>query len=58
MDRATCILSWSMSQKKPNKRRRTVTDDEKTLWEVFTRDVKPLRKKKRKGAGRAQENQT
>ncbi|CAM3390747.1 Smr/MutS family protein [Thalassospira profundimaris] len=48
MDRAACILSWSMSQKKPNKRRRTVTDDEKTLWEVFTRDVKPLRKKRHK----------
>ena len=48
MDRAACILSWSMSQKKPNQRRRTVTDDEKTLWEVFTRDVKPLRKKRRK----------
>ncbi len=38
-----------MTQKKTNKRRRTVSDEEKTLWEVFTRDVKPLRKKKRKG---------
>lgn len=38
-----------MTQKKINKRRRTVSDEEKTLWEVFTRDVKPLRKKKRKG---------
>lgn len=38
-----------MTQKKTNKRRRTVSDEEKTLWEVFTRDVKPLRSKKRKG---------
>lgn len=49
MDRADCILSWSMSQKKPNKRRRTITEDEKTLWEVFTRDVKPLRHRRGKG---------
>lgn len=38
-----------MTQKKTNKRRRTVSDEEKTLWEVFTRDVKPLRSKKHKG---------
>ncbi|MHC8491489.1 Smr/MutS family protein [Thalassospira sp. SM2505] len=38
-----------MTQKKTNKRRRTVSDAEKTLWEVFTRDVKPLRTKRRKG---------
>lgn len=38
-----------MTQKKTNKRRRIVSDEEKTLWEVFTRDVKPLRKKKRNG---------
>ncbi|MCC9621204.1 Smr/MutS family protein [Thalassospira sp. MA62] len=38
-----------MTQKKPHKKRRTVTEDEKTLWEVFTRDVKPLRSKRRKG---------
>lgn len=49
MDRAGCISSWWMTQKKTNKRRRTVSDEEKTLWEVFTRDVKPLRSKKRKG---------
>ena len=38
-----------MTNKRTNKRRRTVSDEEKTLWEVFTRDVKPLRRKKRKG---------
>ncbi|WP_033070312.1 Smr/MutS family protein [Thalassospira australica] len=38
-----------MTNKRPNKRRRTVNEEEKALWEVFTRDVKPLRNKKRKG---------
>lgn len=38
-----------MTQKRTHKRRRAVSDEEKTLWEVFTRDVKPLRSKKRKG---------
>lgn len=49
MVRADCISFWWMTQKKTNKRHRTVNEDEKTLWEVFTRDVKPLRRKKRKG---------
>ena len=39
-----------MTSKRPNKIRRTITEDEKTLWEVFTRDVKPLRNKKHKGS--------
>lgn len=47
MDRANCISFWWMKNKRPNKRRRTVSDEEKTLWEVFTRDVKPLRKKRK-----------
>jgi DNA-nicking Smr family endonuclease len=38
-----------MKHRKPHKKRRTITEDEKTLWEIFTRDVKPLRPKKRKG---------
>lgn len=38
-----------MTQKKTQKRRRAVNDEEKALWEVFTRDVTPLRSKKRKG---------
>lgn len=37
-----------MTQKKTPKRRRAVNDEEKALWEVFTRDVTPLRNKKRK----------
>lgn len=49
MVRADCISFWWMTQKKTNKRRRTVNEDEKALWEVFTRDVKPLRTKRRKG---------
>jgi DNA-nicking Smr family endonuclease len=49
MDRADCKSFWWMTQKKTNKRRRTVSDEEKTLWEVFTRDIKPLRSKRRKG---------
>lgn len=49
MDRAGCISFWWMTQKKTHKRRRTVSDAEKTLWEVFTRDVKPLRSKRRTG---------
>ncbi|WP_417814965.1 Smr/MutS family protein [Thalassospira alkalitolerans] len=35
-----------MTHKKTHKRHRTVSDQEKALWEVFTRDVKPLRAKK------------
>ena len=41
--------SGPMTQKKTQKRRRAVNEEEKALWEVFTRDVKPLRSKKRKG---------
>ncbi|AJD54105.1 DNA-nicking Smr family endonuclease [Thalassospira sp. MBR-102] len=39
-----------MTQKKTHKRRRSVSDEEKALWEIFTRDVKPLRSKQRKGS--------
>ena len=39
-----------MTQKKTHKRRRSVSDEEKALWEIFTRDVKPLHSKQRKGS--------